>query len=174
MPSGGTIHIEEIQDQVELALMRAGEHEVARSYVLYREERAKERREKSEENSQADELLRISVDGELKALDENWLNQIIEEACSGYTDQVEPKSIYNSVFKNLYDGIKVDDLIKTLIMTSKTFIEKDPYMQKSQHSCSCTPFARKCSGVMYKRAKLRRRIKVISHDLLRRGYKLAF
>merc|ERR1711991_142228 len=48
LPSGGTIHIQEIQDQVELALMRAGEHEVARSYVLYREERAKERREKSE------------------------------------------------------------------------------------------------------------------------------
>ena len=130
LPSGGTIHIEEIQDQVELALMRAGEHEVARSYVLYREERAKERREKSEENSKSDELLRISVDGELKALDENWLNQIIEEACSGYTDHVEPKSIYNSVFKNLYDGIKVDDLIKTLIMTSKTFIEKDPLYAK--------------------------------------------
>ena len=174
LPSGGTIHIEEIQDQVELALMRAGEHEVARSYVLYREERAKERREKSEEDSKSDELIRISVDGELKVLDENWLNQIIEEACRGYTDHVEPKSIYNSVFKNLYDGIKVDDLIKTLIMTSKTFIEKDPYMQKSQHSCSCTRFARKCSGVMYKRAKQRRRIKVISHDLLRRGYKLAF
>ena len=59
-------------------------------------------------------------------------------------------------------------MIKTLIMTSKTFIEKDPYMQKSQHSCSCTRFARKCSGVMYKRAKQRRRIKVISHDLLKR------
>ena len=130
LPSGGTIHIEEIQDQVELALMRAGEHEVARSYVLYREERAKERREKSEENSKSDELIRISVDGELKALDENWLNQIIEEACTGYTDHVEPKSIYNSVFKNLYDGIKVDDLIKTLIMTSKTFIEKDPLYAK--------------------------------------------
>ncbi|MDA9719571.1 ribonucleoside-diphosphate reductase subunit alpha, partial [Betaproteobacteria bacterium] len=130
LPSGGTIHIEEIQDQVELTLMRAGEHEVARSYVLYREERAKERREKSEGNAQADESLRISVDGELKALDENWLKQIIEEACSGYADQVEPKSIYNSVFKNLYDGIKVDDLIKTLIMTSKTFIEKDPLYAK--------------------------------------------
>ena len=130
LPSGGTIHIEEIQDQVELALMRAGEHEVARSYVLYREERAKERREKSEEDSKSDELIRISVDGELKALDENWLNQIIEEACRGYTDHVEPKSIYNSVFKNLYDGIKVDDLIKTLIMTSKTFIEKDPLYAK--------------------------------------------
>ena len=110
--------------------MRAGEHEVARSYVLYREERAKERREKSEEDSKSDELIRINVDGELKCLDENWLNQIIEEACSGYTDHVEPKSIYNSVFKNLYDGIKVDDLIKTLIMTSKTFIEKDPLYAK--------------------------------------------
>ena len=130
LPSGGTIHIEEIQDQVELALMRAGEHEVARSYVLYREERAKERREKSEENSKSDELIRISIGGELKDLDENWLNQIIEEACTGYKNHVEPRSIYNSVFKNLYDGIKVDDLIKTLIMTSKTFIEKDPLYAK--------------------------------------------
>src|SRR6188768_1902032 len=42
-PSGGTFHIEDIQDQVELAMMRGGEHNVARSYVLYREERTKER-----------------------------------------------------------------------------------------------------------------------------------
>src|SRR5678815_2740067 len=42
-PEGGAIHIEEIQDQVELALMRAGEHEVARAYVLYRERRTQER-----------------------------------------------------------------------------------------------------------------------------------
>ena len=42
-PQGGTVHIEDIQDQVELALMRSGEHDVARAYVLYREERAKAR-----------------------------------------------------------------------------------------------------------------------------------
>ena len=42
-PSGGTFHIEDIQDQVELALMRAGEHNVARAYVLYREDRSRER-----------------------------------------------------------------------------------------------------------------------------------
>lgn len=36
-PNGGTFHIEDIQDQVELALMRSGEHNVARAYVLYRE-----------------------------------------------------------------------------------------------------------------------------------------
>ncbi|MFN7309725.1 MAG: ATP cone domain-containing protein, partial [bacterium] len=39
-PSGGTFHIEEVQDQVELALMRDGAHDVARAYVLYRERRA--------------------------------------------------------------------------------------------------------------------------------------
>ncbi len=48
MPSGGTIHIEEIQDQVELALMRAGEHKVARDYVIYREARAQERKRSGE------------------------------------------------------------------------------------------------------------------------------
>src|SRR3954467_2148713 len=42
-PQGGTFHIEDIQDQVELALMRSGEHDAARSYVLYREERSKAR-----------------------------------------------------------------------------------------------------------------------------------
>src|SRR5688572_4729166 len=43
VPVGGTLHIEVIQDQVELALMRSGEHEVARRYVLYREARSQER-----------------------------------------------------------------------------------------------------------------------------------
>ncbi len=41
LPGGGAVHIEDIQDYVELALMRAGEHKVARSYVLYREARAR-------------------------------------------------------------------------------------------------------------------------------------
>ena len=46
-PAGGTVHIEDIQDQVELALMRSGEHKVARSYVLYREEQARKRAEEA-------------------------------------------------------------------------------------------------------------------------------
>src|SRR5688572_1674922 len=50
-PSGGTFHIEDIQDQVELALMRAGEHNVARAYVLYREERTRERAKQREHAS---------------------------------------------------------------------------------------------------------------------------
>src|SRR5688500_18475018 len=43
LSGGGTLHIEDVQDQVELSLMRAGEQKVARAYVLYREERARAR-----------------------------------------------------------------------------------------------------------------------------------
>ena len=53
-PEGGAIHIEEIQDQVELAMMRGGEHEVARAYVLYRERRSQER---AAQKSQAEQML---------------------------------------------------------------------------------------------------------------------
>src|SRR3954449_8687118 len=54
-PQGGTFHIEDIQDQVELALMRSGEHDVARAYVLYREERSKARaQEKAEKRTEAE------------------------------------------------------------------------------------------------------------------------
>ena len=42
-PSGGTFIIEDIQDQVELALMRNGDQKVARAYVLYREKQAEKR-----------------------------------------------------------------------------------------------------------------------------------
>ena len=49
LPSGGTIHIEDIQDQVELALMRSEHQKVAHSYVLYREEHSRLRAEKAKE-----------------------------------------------------------------------------------------------------------------------------
>ena len=72
-PAGGTFHIEDIQDQVELALMRSGEHEVARAYVLYREKRSQERAQKHAEQAQAgmDTGLRINVNdaGVLRPLD---------------------------------------------------------------------------------------------------------
>ncbi len=46
--AGRTFHIEDVQDQVELALMRGEHHKVARAYVLYREERTRERAKEAE------------------------------------------------------------------------------------------------------------------------------
>ncbi|MCM2330064.1 MAG: ATP cone domain-containing protein, partial [Pseudomonas sagittaria] len=88
MPSGGTIHIEEIQDQVELSLMRAGEQKVARDYVIYREARAQERkRSAGSEVAQPHPSIRISLaNGEKIPLDLGRLQTIIAEACEGLAE----------------------------------------------------------------------------------------
>ena len=106
LPAGGAIHIEEIQDQVELALMRAGEHEVARAYVLYREKRSKERQQKDlDKNIQVSNQLKIIVDGKLQNFDKELFTQIVNSACSGYEEFVNSKDILDEAFKNIYDGL---------------------------------------------------------------------
>src|SRR5687768_17909717 len=86
-PSGGTFHIEDIQDQVELALMRAGEHNIARAYVLYREERAKARakeRERQEKEKRAQPAaLNVKEGGQLKPLDLDRIAGLVRDACEG-------------------------------------------------------------------------------------------
>src|SRR3954464_11428114 len=86
-PEGGAIHIEEIQDQVELALMRGGEHEVARAYVLYREKRARERaQEKQQKAGKVPEAKIFATDnGVRKPLDLDRLTQLVKTSCAGLT-----------------------------------------------------------------------------------------
>jgi len=126
MPSGGTIHIEDIQDQVELALMRTGEHKIARSYVIYRAERSRVRQQKLEtERSNEPEITVTLDDGQQAKLDTQRLRTVIEEACEGLTD-VSTDAIYNETLKNLYPGVKMEDVRTSLVMTARTLVEKDP------------------------------------------------
>ncbi|MEG1341927.1 MAG: ribonucleoside-diphosphate reductase subunit alpha, partial [Pseudomonas sp.] len=129
MPSGGTIHIEEIQDQVELALMRAGEQKVARDYVIYRDQRAKERatRVHAEDASvQPHPSIRITLaDGSFAPLDMNRLNTIITEACEGLAE-VDGDLIQRETLKNLYDGVAIKDVNTALVMTARTLVEREP------------------------------------------------
>ncbi|WP_296234033.1 ribonucleoside-diphosphate reductase subunit alpha [Pseudomonas sp. UBA4617] len=128
MPSGGTIHIEEIQDQVELALMRAGEQKVARDYVIYREQRAKERatRVNSEAVVEPHPSIRITLaDGSLAPLDMARLNTIISEACEGLAE-VDGDLIQRDTLKNLYDGVAIKDVNTALVMTARTLVEREP------------------------------------------------
>ncbi|MBU2829306.1 ribonucleoside-diphosphate reductase subunit alpha [Acidithiobacillus ferriphilus] len=127
-PGGGTFHIEDIQDQVELALMRAGEHEVARAYVLYREERARERRQQATTGTPA-EIPAIKVshpNGSQQTLDMERLRAVIEEACSGLGSAVSIDAILGNTVKNLYDGISEDELFQAPILASRVLIERDP------------------------------------------------
>ena len=130
MPSGGTLHIEEIQDQVELALMRSEERTVARSYVLYREERTKARKERTgeEEGEKKQEKTGIKVvldDGTESNLDEQRLYTMVAEACEGLQD-VSIDEIIEEAKKNLYDGVSMSDVRPSLVMTARTLVEKEP------------------------------------------------
>ncbi|KPW66240.1 Ribonucleoside-diphosphate reductase [Pseudomonas cannabina] len=127
MPSGGTIHIEEIQDQVELALMRAGEQKVARDYVIYRDSRAKERAGRAtEEQVQAHPSIRITrADGSFAPLDMGRLNTIVTEACEGLAE-VDANLIQTETLKNLYDGVALKDVNTALVMTARTLVEREP------------------------------------------------
>ena len=130
MPSGGTIHIEEIQDQVELALMRSGEYPIARAYVLYREERRKVRVATQEAAKEDESTLLITMpNGELQPLDPNWLTAIVEEACVGLSD-VSAEQISLEALRNLYHQAKLEDVYKALIMSARAYIETEPNYSK--------------------------------------------
>lgn len=125
--SGRTFHIEEVQDQVELALMRGEHHKVARAYVLYREDRARERAaEKAQQTSVSTPSLHVrGEDGVLTPLDEVRLARIVEEACEGL-EAVAPAAILAEARRNLYDGITLDELSLAPILASRTLVEQEP------------------------------------------------
>ena len=129
MPSGGTIHIEDIQDQVELALMRAGEHLIARDYVIYRESRRQARVEKAalspEAEAAAGSINVVGPNGNLKPLDIERIRTIVAEACMDL-DDVSEAAIIDEALKNLYDGVTEHELSTSLVITARTMIEQEP------------------------------------------------
>ncbi len=129
-PAGGTFHIEDIQDQVELALMRSGEHEVARAYVLYRERRSQERAKQREAQVQVAAAtqppINVTDNGGVRPLDMMRLTELVHESCEGLGRAVEPELILQSTLKDLYEGVPIEEVRKSLILSARALIEKDP------------------------------------------------
>ncbi|MCP5292628.1 MAG: ribonucleoside-diphosphate reductase subunit alpha [Burkholderiales bacterium] len=127
-PESGTFHIEDIQDQVELALMRSGEHDVARAYVLYREERARERARLKEKNAAKaqQETLYVTDKGQKIPLNLAQLTALIESSCTGLGDAVNPALILKATLRELYDGVTLEEVRKSAIMSARVLIEKEP------------------------------------------------
>jgi ribonucleoside-diphosphate reductase alpha chain len=126
-PGGGTFHIEDVQDQVELGLMRGGHHEIARAYVLYRERRAQERAKQSvQETPAAAPTLHVLDGGQRVPLDLEHLKGLIESACQNLGADVKPDPIMAETMRNLYDGVPMDEVYKASILAARTLIEKDP------------------------------------------------
>ena len=127
-PSGGTFHIEDVQDQVELALMRSGEHDVARAYVLYRAKRQEERAQQqaAKPSVAREQALHILVDGQRQPLDMDRLLAMITSACIGLDKHVDADAIVSETVRNLYDGVPVEELYKSAILAARALMEKDP------------------------------------------------
>ncbi len=125
-PAGGTFHIEDIQDQVELSLMRDGAHEVARAYVLYREKRAQERARQRAEQRSAVPALTMLEGGRRVPFDLARVRALIESACEGLAEYVSAEAIVAETVKNLYDGVPLDEVYKSAILAARALIETDP------------------------------------------------
>jgi len=126
-PAGGTFHIEDIQDQVELSLMRSGEHDVARAYVLYRAKRTEERAQQQPAKTEIDHpQLHILADGQRVLLDHDKLKKMITAACIGLESHVDADAILHETLRNLYDGVPVEELYKSAILAARALMEKDP------------------------------------------------
>ncbi|NIE86807.1 MULTISPECIES: ribonucleoside-diphosphate reductase subunit alpha [unclassified Burkholderia] len=127
-PNGGTFHIEDIQDQVELALMRGGEHNVARAYVLYREKRHLERAHSDApvETPAGSSGLTVTDKGVSRPLDMKALHGLVAAACEGLGSAVNPDPIVAETVKNLYDGVPLSQVYDSAILAARTMIEKDP------------------------------------------------
>lgn len=124
LPSGGTIHIEEIQDQVELELMRAGEQKVARAYVIYREKQAEKR--KLEQGEEHHPTLQVTDEqGQLHPLNLSLLTATVTKASEGL-DNIDIQAIVDETVKNLYNGVKISDIATTMMMATRTRIEREP------------------------------------------------
>lgn len=129
-PDGKCIHIEEIQDIVERSLMQSGFHDVARSYIIYREERAKARRRKKIEESMttmdlARNIMIKNKQGELQPINTNEIRFQIETCCQGL-ENIHPDEILKEAIKNYYNGMEEYKIIDSNILAAKSFLEKDP------------------------------------------------
>ena len=130
LPAGGTVHIEDIQDQVELALMRSGEQKVARAYVLYREDRARERAAAQAAAAEATQVRRSDItvtlaDGSRVPLDEPRIERLVAEACVDVA-HTDAEAIVAETRRNLFDGVAEDDVSRALVMSARSFIEREP------------------------------------------------
>ncbi|HEX2547036.1 MAG TPA: ribonucleoside-diphosphate reductase subunit alpha [Ramlibacter sp.] len=125
-PGGGTFHIEDVQDAVELGLMRSGQHDVARAYVLYRERRTQERAKQQQEQAPATPQFHVLDQGQRVPLDIAALKSLIVDACAGLGVDVKPDPIVAETQRNLYDGVPLDEVYKASILAARTLIEKEP------------------------------------------------
>src|SRR3989338_8413921 len=122
-------NVENIQDIVEKHLVKKGLYEVAKSYILYRDKRKKEREEERKKTIQKSLLGKLTVkkrDGRTVMFDIKKISDTIKRVSKGFDTEISPELISKEVIKNIFDGISTEQIEKALILATISFIERDP------------------------------------------------
>jgi ribonucleoside-diphosphate reductase alpha chain len=168
-PGGGTFHIEDVQDSVELGLMRGGHHEVARAYVLYRERRTQERaRQGAAPVARAAEI-HVVDRGQRVPLDVAALQALVESACAGLGADVQAEPILAETRRNLYDGVPIDEVYKASILAARTLIEKDPAYSRATARLLLHTIRREILGGEVTQAQMGQRYAEYFPQFIKRG-----
>jgi len=168
-PGGGTLHIEDIQDQVELALMRGGHHEVARRYVLYREQRARARAAEQPAAQPQPPVIQVRLaSGESAPLDQKRLATVIAEACAGLKE-VDAEQVLNATLKNLFDGVAETDVMQSAILSARTLIESEPNYTFVSARLLLDVLRREVLGIPATHGEMRARYSNYFADFIQRG-----
>ena len=121
--------VENVQDFVEKELMKNGFYEVAKAYILYRYEHAKQREQKKEEaikKVEEEDLFVIKRSGKKEKFSTQKLKKSLQRCVLGYENVVDVDSIIKQCKAEIYDEISTKDIAKALVMTTRSFIEQDP------------------------------------------------
>jgi ribonucleoside-diphosphate reductase alpha chain len=134
------VHIEEIQDIVQEELMKAGHFKVAEQYILYRAERNAARTEGSNPSvsttaaapapQQGAMIMVKKTNGETILWDRVDLQKRIEFARIGLDLCLSNDEIETELLRSVFDQISQKDLDQTIVLNSKTLIEKDADFSK--------------------------------------------
>ena len=126
---GEELEIERVQDAVEEALMVQGHVQVARRYIIYREDRRKARALRGDRDvtGQVQAELHITLrDGSKEVLEPQRIRRTLIRACRGFEDRCEAREMADETLRNLYDGVRIDEIEKAMIFAAKSRIELDP------------------------------------------------
>ena len=168
-PGGGTFHIEDVQDQVELALMRSGEHDVARAYVLYREKRSQERAAAAPQPIAEHSSLHVTDNGSRRPLDLGRLRRTIAEAAANLPHDIDVDGILDETVKNLYDGVPVDEVFKSSILAARAMVETDPSYSQVTARLLLHTIRKEVLGEEVEQSEMSTRYAVYFPEFIRKG-----
>ncbi len=126
---GEVLEIELIQDFAESKLMEAGHHSAARRFILYREERRKARAlrgDRTVEGAPQSQLFVSRPDNSREAFDPQRIRRRLISACRGVEQNCSARDLAEEALKNLYDGVKPDEIEQAMLFAARSRIEREP------------------------------------------------